>query len=94
MLTDGLKNNPRIIFEKSDHNGLCQLGVDIVPAVLNGDSAAALPMGNDRNGLAAVAAQREQKRVQLFVVCVDLPDGIFHSFLRFPQGHITHRRLA
>ena len=42
--------------------------VDVLSAILDGYNATAAATGYHRNGLATVATQREQKRVQLCVI--------------------------
>ena len=90
MLTYGEKESGENFLPDSDFNSLCQLRIDAISAVLDGDYIAALPPGYQGNGFAAVAAQREQKRVQFFVLCLDLADDVFGSFLCMGQIHKPH----
>ena len=78
------------------NNGSCQLFVDIISGIFDRNGATAFAMGNDRDGLAAVAAQREQKGVQFLVVCVDLLNDIFFSLFCRSQVHTRfhHRYIA
>ena len=62
-------------------NGLRQLVVDVVSAVLDGNGAAASAAGDHRDRLAAVAAQGKQKSVQLFIVGFDPLNDVFFSDL-------------
>ena len=66
---------------RSDDNGLRQLLVDVIAAVLDGDHAAASAPGDNGNGFAAVAAQGEEEGIELFIVGVDAPDDIFGTKL-------------
>ena len=66
---------------RSDDNGLRQLLVDVVAAILDGDHAAASAPGDNGNGFAAVAAQGEEEGIELFIVGVDAPDDIFGTKL-------------
>ena len=65
----------------SKNDCLCQPIVNVVSAVLDGDDAAAPAPGDYGNRLAAVAAQRKQKRVKLTVLRFDPLDDIFLAFL-------------
>ena len=56
-----------------------QLPVEVIPRILDGHDAASPDVGDHRDLLPAVAAQREQKGVHLLVICVDLMDDIFLS---------------
>lgn len=88
-----IKDNQRIVFgsrDLSDHDRLSQLIIDVVPAVLDRHRAAALSAGNYRDRFTAVAAQREQKRVQLFIICFDPLNDVFFAFLCTRQIHIFH----
>ena len=71
----------------SDYDRLGKLLVDIIPSVLYGDNAAALEVRDNGDRLAAVAAQGEEERVQLFIVGLYLLDDIFFSFLGVSQIH-------
>ena len=62
-------------------NGLGKLPVDGVPTVFDGNGAASLTAGYHGDGLTAVAAQREEKGIQLRVVGEDAGDDIFFSGL-------------
>ena len=78
----------------SDDDGLGQGLVDAVSGVLDGDGAAAALVGDNGDGFAAVAAQREQKGVQLVIVRIDGQNDIFLSFLCLIEGHIYHLIVA
>ena len=56
---------------KLNNDCLSQLVVDIVSAVLNGNGTTSASAGNNCNGFAAVAAQGEQERIEIFVVGLD-----------------------
>ena len=71
----------------SDQNGLSQLLVDVISSVLDGDGATASSACDDRDRLAAVAAEREEEGVELFVIRIDLFDDIFLSFDCVPECH-------
>ena len=64
----------------SDNDRLSQLIVDAVSCVFDGDHAAASAAGDHGDGLAAVAAQREEERVEFFVVGQDLLNDVFFTF--------------
>ena len=53
----------RLSKKRSNLDGFGQLGVHVVPAVLDGDHAAALPVGDDGDGLATETAQGKQETV-------------------------------
>jgi len=74
----------------SDEDSCSQLIIDIVSAVFDGNGATAPSAGDHRNGLAAVAPQREQKGIQLFVIGLDGPDNIFFAKLGSGQVHSDH----
>ena len=69
-------------------NGIGKIVVDGVSTVLDGNDAAALLVRNDGDRLAGVAAQREQKRIQLLVVGFDTLNDVFDSFLCGTQRHV------
>ena len=71
-------------------DGLCQLAVDGVAAVLDGDGAVTLATGDDGDGFAAVAAQGEQKGVQLLVIGFNTADDVFFSLYGVVQSHKYH----
>ena len=73
------------------HDGLGQLLVDVVAAILDGHGAAASAVGNHRDRLTAVAAQREQKRIELLIVCLYGFDDVFLAFYSIGQIHICHQ---
>ena len=73
--------------EKSDTDRFCQLIIDIVSAILDGDSAAASPAGNHCNRLTAVTAQREQERIEVFIIGIDPQNDILLTFLCHGQIH-------
>ena len=66
-----------------NQNCLCQLIIDIISSILDGNHTSASAAGDHSDGLATVAAQGKQKAVQLLVVGLDLPNNIFYSDLRF-----------
>ena len=68
-------------------NGSCQLIVDAVSAVLDGDDAGASAAGDHGDGFSAVAAQREQEGIQFIILCGDVIDQIFSTQLCFPKCH-------
>ena len=69
MLTDGYINKLtgflRLLTLNMD--GVCQLAVNGVASVLDGDHTTAFPPGDHRDRLAAVTAEREQERIQFLV---------------------------
>ena len=75
--------------DRLNQDGGSQLVVDVVPAVLDGDHTAAPAAGDDRDGFAAVAAQRKQKRVQLLILGDDVPDDVFLAFQSVVEIHGT-----
>ena len=87
MLTVGQKNNPQIIL--SDDYGLGEIAVNVVSAVLYGDNTAAASVRDHGDGLATVAAERKQKRVELGVIGFDAFDNVFLSFLGKVQIHTS-----
>ena len=84
IVTDLQKNNPQIIL--NDY-GLGKLIVDVVPSILYRDNAAALAPGYDGNGLTAIASQREEECIELFVIRLDGFDNIFFFFLCINKIH-------
>ena len=68
-------------------NGSCQLIVDAVSAVLNGDHTGASAAGDHGNGLPSVAAQRKQEGIQFFILCGNVVHHIFSTQLCFPKCH-------
>ena len=52
-------------------NGFCQLAVDIIPAVFDGDYAVSPLPGNHGDGFTGVATKGKQKRIELFVIRFD-----------------------
>ena len=62
-------------------DGLAQLIVDAVAGVLDGHGQAAAATGDHGDGLAAIAAQGEQKAAQLLVVGGHILDPIFLACL-------------
>ena len=75
------KGNQRTAFcgSTNDDRGR-QLIVYVVSAVLNGNRAATSAAGNHGHGLAAIAAQGEQKAIEFFVIRFDPLDDIFFAF--------------
>ena len=63
-------------------NGLSQLIVDIVSAVLDGHGAVVLPAGHHGDGFAAVAAKGEQERIKFFIIGFDALDDVLLTFRR------------
>jgi hypothetical protein len=68
--------------EFSDNDRCRQLIVNIVSAVFNRHGAAASAAGNNGDGFAAVAAQREQKAIEFLVFRLNPLDQIFFSDFR------------
>ena len=77
------KTIPGIVFSGvgSNNDGLGQLIVNAVSAILHGYYAAALPAGYHRNWFAAVAAQRKQKRIQILVLGFNAGNDVLFSLL-------------
>ena len=65
-----------------------ELLVKVVSRVLHSNDTAAFDVWNHRDFLPTLAAQREQKRIHLLVVCVDLADDVFLSLFRVSQIHL------
>ena len=84
------RSHDRVLFG-SDQNGLCQLVINAVAAVLDRDDAGLAPTGNDGDRFAAVAAQRKEKSVQLLVIGIDLFDDVFFADNSVLQSHTIHR---
>jgi hypothetical protein len=63
-------------------NGIRQLLVDAVSAILDGHHTSASAAGDHGNGFAAVATQRKQERIQFLIVGFNAPDDVFLSQLR------------
>ena len=76
---------PLVFF--SNLNGSCQLIVDAVSAILNGNHAGASAPGDHGDRLTAVAAQRKQKCIQFFVFCCNISNSILSAKLCFPKCH-------
>ena len=70
-------------------NGLCQFDIFIVSGVFYGDDATAVFAWDDGNRLTAVTSQWEQKRFELFIVCVNRFNIIFIAYLSLWQIHIS-----
>ena len=83
-----------ILFLFFHKNRFRKLPVDVVASILDGDRTVASPLGNHRDGFAAVASQRKQKRIQFFVIGFDLADNVFLSFFDFSQIHSNHRSIV
>ena len=64
--------------------------VDAIAPVLHGDDAAAPAAGYHSDGLPAVAAQGEQKGIQLLIVGID---ALNQKFLAFGYGGQIHGDL-
>ena len=62
-------------------DGLGQLPVDAVAGILDGYGQTAPPLGDHRDGLAAVAAQGEQKAAELRIIGTNALNNIFFSCL-------------
>ena len=75
----------------SDQNGLSQLLVDVVSAILDGDDTTTPLVGDYSDGLAAVAAQGKKKAVQILVIGVDALDDVFLAFLCCRKRHLIHQ---
>ena len=90
------EDDQRIIlpFLFGDDDGLRQLLVDVVSAVLNGNGQIPPAPGDHGDGLTAVAAQGEQKAVEFLVVCFDPLNDIFLTLLCIYQSHIYHPLLV
>ena len=56
--------------------------VDAISAILDGNNATTFATGNHRNGLATVAPQGKQKRIQFIIICFDPLNDIFITYLR------------
>ena len=82
MLTSGEKApaDCRNRSRRSDHNGFCQLIVNGIAAVLDGNDTGALLTGDDGDGFAAVASQREQECVQFLIIGFDPLNDVFFAF--------------
>ena len=67
-----------------DNDRLGKLFIDVVAAVLDGDRAASSAAGYHGDGFTAVATQREQKSVQILIVCFNaLDDVLLAQFCSF-----------
>ena len=73
-----------------DDDGLRQLIVDVVSAILNGHSTTATPPGHHSNWLTAIAAKGKQECVQFLIVCLDGANDVFNSLLGLCQCHSNH----
>ena len=63
-----------------DQNGCRQFIVDIVSAILDGNSTATSAAGHHGDGLSAVTAQREQKCIQFLIIGVNALNDVFLTF--------------
>ena len=61
------------------NNSRCQLAVNIISAVLDGNGAVAPAAGYDSDWLTTVAAQREQKGVKLFIIGFNAGDDVLRA---------------
>ena len=73
-----------------NNDGLCQLIIDIIPTILDGNGAVSTLSGYHRDWLTGVAAQGEQEGIQLFVIGLNGPDNIFFAKLGSRQIHNNH----
>lgn len=64
----------------SDNDRFRQLVIDVVPAVLDGDYAAAFQMRNNGDRFAAVAAEGKQEGLQILVVSINPLNYVFLAF--------------
>lgn len=82
MLTDSQKkiSDYRRFLKILDYNSFCELVVDVISSVLDRNDTSAFEVGDNGDGFAAVASEREQECIKLFVVGVDLNDDIFLAF--------------
>ena len=88
MLTESHKEEAESLSSFLNQDSFCQLIVDVISSVLDGDGTTASSAGDDRDRFAAVAAEREEEGVELFVIRIDLFDDIFLSFDCVPECHI------
>ena len=63
-----------------NQNSLCQLIVNAVSSVLDGNGTALASFFDDRDRLALVAAEREEEGVELLIVGLDFFNYIFLAF--------------
>ena len=68
-------------------NGSCQLIIDTISAILDGNHTGASAPGDHGDGLSAVAAQRKQECIQFFILCDNISNGVLLAKLRFPKCH-------
>ena len=95
MLTEKRKKNgsTRLLSKKyvslgknyadSDQDRVCQVVVNAVSAVLDGNDTSAATVGNDGDLLPRVTTEGKEERVQLLVIRFDSLDDIFLAFLGF-----------
>ncbi len=83
MLTDGQKQSEDCFYHHrlSDHDGFCQLIVDVVAPVLNGYNTTVFSAGDYRDRFSAVAAEGKKEGDQFLVIHIDGSDNVFFSFL-------------
>ena len=90
IANNGVKENQQTLRPSSHDDRFGQLIVNVISAVLDGDSAAALSAGDDRDRLAAVAAQGEQKCIELLIIRFDPLNGILSAVRRCNQMLMYH----
>lgn len=74
----------------SDDYRFCQLIIDVISAVLDGDHTAAFQMGDDCYRLAAVAAEGKKEGLQLLVISFYPLNYIFLAYYCRFQIHLIH----
>ncbi len=91
MLTYRQKR-PQPFNKKSILNDDCfrKLVINVVSAVFYCNIAAFFKVGNNRNRLAAVTAEREEECIEFFIVGFNSLDDIFFAFFSKLKIHVYH----
>lgn len=76
-----------------DADRVCQLKIDVVTCVFDGDNAIALFSGNNGDRFPAVAAQGKKKGFHFIIVGIDRGDWVFRSYGCVIQCHCKVTRF-
>ena len=83
----------KLISDFLDQNCFCQMIVNTVSAVLDGNGAGLFSLSDNGDRFTAVTAEREEECIELLVVGIDLFNYIFLAFDSIFEIHIFHRLL-
>jgi hypothetical protein len=70
-----------------DDDRLSQLIVNVVSAILDGNGAATLATGDHSDWFATVAAKRQQKRLERFIISFDPLNDVLLAFFSYGYVH-------